>query len=35
MKKTLSLILALVIAAGCLCVVVPASADIEYWWVKT
>ena len=35
MKKTLSLILALAIAAGCLCIVSTASADLETWWVKT
>ena len=35
MKKTLTLILALVIAAGCLCVFGSASADTETWYVKT
>ena len=35
MKKSLSLILALVIAAGCLSILTTASADIETWHVKT
>ena len=35
MKKTLSLILALAIAAGCLCIITTASADLETWYVKT
>ena len=35
MKKSLSLILALVIAAGCLCIVTSAGADTETWYVKT
>ena len=34
MKKTLSLILALSLMLGCLCIV-SASADIETWYVKT
>ena len=35
MKKLLSLTFALIIAATCLFAVVPASADIETWYVKT
>ena len=35
MKKTLTLILALTIAAGCLCFFGSASAETETWYVKT
>ena len=35
MKKTLSLMLALMVAAGCLCTIVFASAEVETWYVKT
>ena len=35
MKKYLSLTLALIIAAGCLCIATSASADLETWYVKT
>ena len=35
MKKSLSLVLALVIAAGCLCIATSASANTETWFVKT
>ncbi len=35
MKKTLSLILVLAIAAGCLCALVTANAETETWYVKT
>ena len=35
MKKTVSLVLALVIAAGCLCMASPALAAIQTMYVKT
>ena len=35
MKKSLSLILALAVAAGCLCILTSAGADLETWYVKT
>ena len=35
MKKTLSLVLALMLTLGSLCILTSASADIETWYVKT
>ena len=35
MKKALSLMLALMLAAGCLCVLATAGAETETWYVKT
>jgi hypothetical protein len=35
MKKSLSFILALMLAVGCLCAAVSANADLETWYVKT
>ena len=35
MKKSLSFVLALVLAASCFCPLLSASADLETWYVKT